>query len=148
MIRHCVPPLFCGPYTAPACKAGDRLLCKVRGLVTVHGVHVAPIPWPFTQGRGGPRLIVCGDLARALRREQLAAVAHWWGISVTTAWGWRKALASGRPALPPRRWTTAEDDLVRSLTPEEAAAKTGRSLRAVYARRACLGVAKQHKWMG
>jgi hypothetical protein len=49
-----------------------------------------------------------------------------------------------RPALHDRAdsggWTAEELDLVRTLRPEEAARRTGRSLRAVYQRRYLLGV--------
>jgi len=41
---------------------------------------------------------------------------------------------------PGRRWSAAEDELVRALTPQEAAKRTGRGVVAVWARRAKLGV--------
>ena len=37
-------------------------------------------------------------------------------------------------------WTQAEDELVRTLSAEEAVSRTGRSLQAVYARRSLLQV--------
>jgi len=53
---------------------------------------------------------------------------------------WTGAPPEGaREAL--RRWTAAEDELVRALPPEEAAARTDRTLLAVKARRRALGVA-------
>jgi hypothetical protein len=47
-----------------------------------------------------------------------------------------------RPAagLPTEPWSAEEDDLVRTLRPKEAAARTGRSLSAVYSRRLELGL--------
>jgi hypothetical protein len=45
----------------------------------------------------------------------------------------RLGIASASPR--PRNWTNAEDKAVRTLTPVEAAAATGRTLQAVYARR-------------
>ena len=39
-----------------------------------------------------------------------------------------------------RAWTPEEDELVRALPPAEAAARTGRTLPAVYQRRHDLGV--------
>jgi hypothetical protein len=45
-----------------------------------------------------------------------------------------------RPPKAGRPWSPEEDALVRTLRPVEAAAKTGRTLAAVYARRAVLGV--------
>ena len=140
MVKRSAPPLLYGPYAAPACKVGDRLTCKVRGRVVVAGFHQGRIQWPYARGRGRHGLIVCGALARALRREALLAVAHWWGVSFSTAWSWRRTLDGGRASPPPRRWTTAEDTLVLTLPPEEAAAQTGRSLKAVYCRRNLLGV--------
>jgi hypothetical protein len=44
----------------------------------------------------------------------------------------------GRPHQP--LWTVAEDELVRTLPPREAAERTGRTLAAVYQRRHLLGV--------
>lgn len=140
MTDSSAPPLLFGPYPVPACKVGDELVCKVRGRVVVAAFGRGPIPWPVAWGRGGQRLIVCDGLARAVRRESAAAVAHWWGVAVSTVWTWRKMLSSGRTAPPPRRWTEAEDRLVRAMAPEEVARWTGRSLRAVYARRSALGV--------
>jgi hypothetical protein len=45
-----------------------------------------------------------------------------------------------RPPKAGRPWTAAEDALVGTLKPAEAAARTGRTLAAVYGRRAVLGV--------
>jgi hypothetical protein len=47
-----------------------------------------------------------------------------------------------RDPAPPfhRPWTPEEDELVRTLPAKEAAQRTGRSLRVVYARRHALGV--------
>jgi hypothetical protein len=51
------------------------------------------IPWPLTRHkRGKPFLIVCGGLAKAVRRESEIAVAYWWGVTAQTVWQWRKAL--------------------------------------------------------
>jgi hypothetical protein len=49
----------------------------------------------------------------------------------------RKRRREGIPNPGPRpgSWTAAEDEAVRALAPAEAAAATGRSLSAVYARR-------------
>jgi hypothetical protein len=41
---------------------------------------------------------------------------------------------------PGRRWSAAEDELVRTMTPQEAARRTGRTVVAVWSRRAKLGV--------
>jgi hypothetical protein len=42
--------------------------------------------------------------------------------------------------LAARLWKAREDELVKTLSPAEAARRTGRSLRAVYARRLRLGL--------
>jgi hypothetical protein len=39
-----------------------------------------------------PSIVVCGDLVRAIKRESAIAVAHWWGVSISTVWRWRIAL--------------------------------------------------------
>jgi hypothetical protein len=44
-----------------------------------------------------------------------------------------------------RRWTAAEDELVRTLLPDEAAARTGRTVAAVHQRRWLLSVADEHR---
>ena len=61
--------LLYGPYRAPRCRVGKRLLCKLRGTVKVTGISDGLIQWPQTRrqsdgrNRGGrPFLIVCGDL--------------------------------------------------------------------------------------
>ena len=46
----------------------------------------------------------------------------------------------GIPNPESSRWSKEEDDLVRELAPREAAARTGRSLPAVYSRRRDLRV--------
>jgi hypothetical protein len=86
--------LLFGPYRMPRCRVGGFLKCSMRGKVTVRGIHEALIQWPYTlQERcGRPLLILCGALARAVRRESEVAVAHWWGVSQWTVWKWRKEL--------------------------------------------------------
>ena len=78
-------------------------------------------------------LILCGDLARAVRRESETAICHWWGVGVTTVWKWRKVLGvesinEGTSALL-SRWapeTVQSDEAARKLadvqgSPERAA---------------------------
>jgi hypothetical protein len=50
----------------------------------------------------------------------------------------REALGTPNPAG--NRWSAAEDALVRKLLPRAAAARTGRSLKAVYERRRALAL--------
>ena len=92
--------LLFGPYRPRRCKLGDGLVCAIRGRVRVAGFITAPIPWPLARRPGGDGrafLIMCGGLARAVRRESAAAVIHWWGVSPSTLARWRRAL--GVPVL-------------------------------------------------
>jgi len=89
--------LLYGPYAAPPLSAGETAVCRIRGRVTVAGMTAALIPWPLVRTRGGPaRLIVCGDLVRAIRRESVAAIVHHWDVSQQTVWRWKKAIGVGR----------------------------------------------------
>jgi hypothetical protein len=206
-----------GTYQTPRFRIGQKVLCAVRGEVTIAGMTDAPIPWPLgKRGRGRHLLVVYKGLAKAVRRESNQAVAHWWGIDVQTVTKWRKALGvgiategtsrlhreydkelwavlaratahakardpkrrakiaearRGKPRTPQavapmheawrgshhseetrRRmseahrkrgtlvpgtvpWTAGEDEWVKTLPAKEVVKKTGRSLRAVYARR-------------
>lgn len=79
--------LLHGPYRMPRCRVGRRLKCLVRGRVKVFGITDAPIPWPYTRrenGCGPPIMIVCGDLARAIRCESEQAVAAPWRWSASS----------------------------------------------------------------
>src|SRR5438874_13020941 len=85
--------LLGGPYVAPPCVEGDVLVCKRFGPSEVAWLSDAPIPWPVCRGwRGKPRLILCGDLVRAVRRESKTAVAYWWGACASVVGKWRRAL--------------------------------------------------------
>jgi len=121
-----------------------------------------PIPWPVCRAPGGRRLILCGDLARAVRCESEAAVAYWWGIDVTTVWKWRRCLGVPKSNAGSRRlyadgmrwkvgpevrraagrapWRPEEDPRLRTV-PDREAAWLGRTRAAVTARRERLGVA-------
>ncbi|MDR3582505.1 MAG: hypothetical protein P4L67_04500 [Candidatus Pacebacteria bacterium] len=89
--------LLHGPYAAPAVGRGDVLTCERLGReVRVGGLSDAPIPWPRVLKTGSPSLILCEDLARAVRTESEIAVSHHWGVGVVTVWAWRKALGVGR----------------------------------------------------
>jgi hypothetical protein len=52
----------------------------------------ARIPWPVGK-RGRTKAPV---LARAVRTEAAAAVAHWWGLNVNTICAYRRALGVPR----------------------------------------------------
>ena len=88
--------LHFGPYRMPRCRVGGRLVCQVRGKVAVHALSNGRIQWPLTKAGGHLVLVVCGGLAKAVRRESALAIRHWWGASAWAVWQWRKAL--GVPA--------------------------------------------------
>jgi hypothetical protein len=91
--------LLFGPYCTPRFRYGEALRCELRGELVVTGLTDAPIPWPLGRRPGrnerARSLVLCGDLARAVRRESNQAVAHWWGITPQTVTKWRKALGVG-----------------------------------------------------
>jgi hypothetical protein len=102
-----------GTYRTPRFRLGAEVNCLVRGELTIVGITNAPIPWPLGRnGLGSKSLAVYGDFARAVRRESVSAVCHWFGVHDLTGWKWRKALG-----VPERNYGT------RKLF--EAAAATG-----------------------
>src|SRR5437870_3249535 len=95
--------LLFGCYAAPRVRIGSKLVDEVRGLeVDVAGFSSAPIPWPYTH-TPRPSLIVCRALARAIRLEAAAAVAHHFGVSINAVRLWRRALGVGRNTEGTRR---------------------------------------------
>jgi hypothetical protein len=85
-----------GKYRTPRFRYGRKVLCAVRGEVTIVGMTEAPIPWPVGKGgRGRHSLVVYKGLAKAVRLESNQAVAYWWGVDVQTVSKWRKALGIG-----------------------------------------------------
>jgi hypothetical protein len=85
-----------GSYRTPRIRYGRTVRCAVRGEVEVVGLHEAPVPWPIGKRGRAKSLVVFKDLARAVRRESEAAVAHHWGVDKQTVGKWRKALGVGR----------------------------------------------------
>lgn len=116
--------LLNSPYVAPRAKRGDVLTCEYRGRdVRVLGISDALIQWPYNAlPRGIPSLILCGDLIRAVKAESSIAISHWWGVSPTTVWKWRKALDVPQVNQGTRR---LYEDYQPEKLPEEIAA-TGR----------------------
>ena len=109
--------LLYGPYRAPRCAVGDRLVCECRGReLTVSGMTDAPISWPLARVGGGASLIVCGELTRAIRTESKLAIAHHWGIKPATVWKWRRALGATRTTNGTRRLLIEWSD--ENFTPE------------------------------
>jgi hypothetical protein len=89
--------LLFGPYKAPPLRRGDRAFCLCRDApVYVIRISDAPIPWPvclpLERPRCGRGLLVDEELARAIRNESAAAVAHWWGVNHCTVARWRRLL--------------------------------------------------------
>jgi hypothetical protein len=76
--------LLFGPYTPPALKLGDRIMCLYRDTeVVIYGWSMAPIPWPLCYHVGtrafGKGLLVDGELARAVCLEAALAVGQMLG---------------------------------------------------------------------
>lgn len=84
--------LIGGPYVPPAVRRADWLDDEIYGRVEVGGYSDGRIPWPKRKRTGKASLILCGDLIRAVKTESSLAIHHWFGVSVTTVWKWRKAL--------------------------------------------------------
>jgi hypothetical protein len=92
-------------------------------------------------GYHGPRWTP--EQLQLLGKEPDHVVAGKVGRSVTAVRIMRQRLGLPSPAARPGangspRWSAAEDDLVRRLSPAEAARRTGRTLAAVYSRRSLL----------
>ena len=85
-----------GTYHTPRVRVGRVLTCEARGCdVIVTGYSAGRIPWPVghPRARGGrPGLVVCGGLARAVRRESNQAMCHWFGVGYANMARWRDAL--------------------------------------------------------
>jgi len=155
--------LLFGPYKPTPLQRGDVAFCYIRDYpVVVIGWSDARIPWPRCQPLDPPRqgrgLLIDDELARAIQHESALAVAHWWGVSVSTVWHWRKALGvtrknnqgtyrlvlgaigatlesrfgEGGPQRPrgrPAVWSSWEVALLGALSDHEVARRTGRSSR-------------------
>src|SRR5262249_21968560 len=76
------------------------VFCERRGDVRIVGLSDAPIPWPIGQrlprGPGQRSLVLYADLAEAVRRESVQAVAYFWGITGQTVTLWRRGLDVAR----------------------------------------------------
>jgi hypothetical protein len=93
-----------GKYGTPRFRHGRKVLCEVRGEVTICGLSTAPIPWSLcTRGRGRRSLVVFKDLHKAILRESNQAICHWWGRTPQTVTKWRKALGVERNTEGSRR---------------------------------------------
>ena len=86
-----------GSYSTPLFTYGSVVLCQWRGAVEITGLTNARIPWPVGKRRGerGKTHVLYADLVTALKRESLAAVCYWWGVSDQTVTRWRRELGVG-----------------------------------------------------
>jgi hypothetical protein len=81
-----------GPYHTPRFRYGEKVLDERRGEVTIAGITDAQIAWPYSRATGGRSPVLYKGLVRAVRREAVCAVAHWWGVSDDLVSKWRRAL--------------------------------------------------------
>jgi len=82
-----------GPYNTPRFKYGAKVVCEVRGEVTIVGMTDGRIQWPLARrGRGNSSPVLYKDLVRAVKREAACAIKHWWGVGASTVNKWRRAL--------------------------------------------------------
>ena len=79
-----------GPYEPPRTNYGRWLKCEMRGKVKVGAFSHGPIPWPRKWRTNS--LVLCGDLARAVKKEAVQAVAWHWGVSKGMVRVWRRVL--------------------------------------------------------
>jgi hypothetical protein len=92
--RERVKLLF-GPYRQPRCRLGKKLFCEIRGWVPVRRISAGRIPWPQTIVGRNRAFILCGDLVKAVRRESVLAICHWWAVNPQTVRKWRRAIDVG-----------------------------------------------------
>jgi hypothetical protein len=124
-------PLKHGPYLAPDCRPGDRLVCTVAGEQTVTEFSGGPLPWPCFRLDGRRRRFLCGDLELALSRETVAAVGMMVGVADGTASRWRRALKI-KP-VGSRGWRRKySDETIAQVRARAAAGETQASLSREY----------------
>jgi hypothetical protein len=117
--------LLYGPYRAPALRKGDRSTCLYRDCdVVITSWTDAPIPWPRCRAvehrRGAPGLLVDDELLRAIRHESAVAVMHWWQVTASVVWCWRRAFLVNKTN------NEGSNRLVRAAAEKGGAATQGR----------------------
>jgi hypothetical protein len=82
-----------GKYKPPKVRCGAVVRCALHGPLVVCGFSAGSIRWPVGRppGRltGRASLVLCRDLAEAVRRESGVAVSHRWWVSISIVWKWR-----------------------------------------------------------
>ena len=104
-VRH---QLHFGPYRTPAFRYGKRVQDEVRGEVEFVGTSAGRIPWPVGKQGRYRSLVVYKDLAKAIRREAVLAVAYWWGVTPQTVTKWRRRLGITGQQPQGTRWLRRE----------------------------------------
>jgi hypothetical protein len=137
--------LLHGPYRTPRFRYGGVLRCELRGELVVTGLTDAPIQWPLGRRPGrnerARSLILCGDLAEAVRRESATAVAYHFGVTAQTVSLWRRALGVGHVNEGTHR---LRSDLAYEPGPT-AGREKGQAKNSDTARRAKIAAAKRGK---
>lgn len=128
------PRLIAGPYRPPRLRRGRVAYDVLRGDLVVVGTSEAPIAWPVACTRAGsrPTPVMSDELIRAVRTESRQAISYWFGVSLTVAWRWRRALHVERFNAGTRdRWR----ELARTKLTEEGRRIAHQRMRAAFARR-------------
>jgi hypothetical protein len=88
------PALLGKPYRPPPVKIGERVYCLYREReCRVTSFSLGRIRWPTVQPIGqrvGSGLWVSDELKRAILTESVKCLVHWFGVSGTIVWRWRK----------------------------------------------------------
>jgi hypothetical protein len=121
-VRH---QLHFGPYRTPSFRYGKRVQDEVRGEVEFVGTSSGRIPWPVGKQGRYRSLVVYKDLAKAIRREAVLAVAYWWGVTPQTVTKWRRRLGITN------QWPKGTQRLRRAYTEEPFFKRATRLARAM-----------------
>lgn len=86
--------LHFGPYLPPRCRVGGHALDVRFGRVQIVGIRECRISWPEIRRGRARSLLLSASLVRAVRRESSQAIQHWWGVSPSMVWKWRRAVGA------------------------------------------------------
>ena len=125
MLQRVRYQLHFGPYRTPAFRYGKRAQDEVRGEIEFVGTSAGRIPWPIGKQGRYRSLVVYKDLAKAIRREAVLAVAYWWGITPQTVTKWRRRLGITN------QWPKGTQRLRRAYTEEPFFKRATRLARAM-----------------